>query len=217
MRSFLSAFVICLGIALVVGCSKSAPPKPATEPPAKSEDTKPADASGASLGSPGPAWENLSGTDDKQHSLKDLSEAKAVAVVFTCNDCPVAVNYEDRLVKLSDDYKDKNVAVVAINVKTSDNELLPAMKERAEAKKFNFAYVSDPSQAIGKAYGATVTPHVFLLDANRNVAYVGAIDDNQDESKVTKHSLRDALDAVLAGEQPAVAKTQQFGCGISYQ
>ena len=218
MRSFLGAFGICTVIALVVGCSKSVSPKSAA-PPANSAATKPANNSvtGAALGAPGPGWENLIGTDDQSHSLKDLADAKAVAIVFTCNNCPVAVDYEDRLVKLTNDYKDKGVAVVAINVKKDGSEQLPAMKERAGAKGFNFTYVSDPSQAIGKAYGATVTPHVFLLDAKRNVAYIGAIDDNQDESKVAQHSLRDALDAVLAGQQPAVAKTQQFGCGISYQ
>lgn len=234
MRSFLVTLGVCTALALVIGCGKSAPPKPPATTPAppappaaKSEEAKPAEppaekaaetpAAGASIGSPGPAWENLTGTDDKHHSLKDLADAKAVAVIFTCNDCPVAIEYEDRLVKLAADYQDKGVEVVAINVKTGDSEQLPAMKERAAAKGFNFAYVSDPSQAIGKAYGATVTPHVFVLDQSRKVAYIGAIDDNADESKVTKHSLRDALDAVVAGQEPAVATTKQFGCGISYQ
>ena len=229
MRALLGSLGVCTVMAMVIGCSKSAPPAPPAPPAtpaAKPEETKPAEppaekaaetpAAGASIGSPGPAWENLTGTDDKPHSLKDLADAKAVAVVFTCNDCPVAIDYEDRLVKLAADYQDKGVEVVAINVKTSDSEQLPAMKERAAAKGFNFAYVSDPSQAIGKAYGATVTPHVFVLDKSRNVAYIGAIDDNP-SGEATQHYLRDAIDSVLADQTPAVATMKPVGCGISYQ
>ncbi len=226
MKTFFGVLGICTVIALVIGCSKSEPPKPAA-PPAKADEAKPADApaekpadkpaAGASLGTPGPAWENLAGTDDKTHSLKDLADAKAVAVVFTCNECPVAKDYEDRLVKLAADYQDKGVEIVAINVKTNDVEQLPAMKERAAAKGFNFAYVTDPSQAIGKAYGATVTPHVFVLDKSRKVAYIGAIDDNTRAEQASKHYLRDALDSVLADQTPAVATMKPVGCGISYQ
>ena len=172
---------------------------------------------GVSIGDPAPTWENLTGTDDKQHSLKDYADMEAVAVVFTCNECPVAKAYEERLVKLTDDYKDKKVQLVAINTNNGEAEELPAMKERAEAQGFNFPYLDDPSQETPRAYGATVTPHVFLLDKQRNVVYMGAIDDNQNESKGTQHYLRNAIDAVLAGEEPEPAKTKQFGCGIRYE
>jgi peroxiredoxin len=169
------------------------------------------------IGAPAPAWENLEGTDGKQHSLSDLAHAKAVAVVFTCNSCPVAKAYEDRLIQLANDYQDKGVALVAINVNNVEGDKLPAMKERAEEKGFTFAYLYDPSQQIARDYGATVTPHAYLLDAQRRIVYEGAIDDNQDASAAKEHYLRDAIDATLASQQPTVASTEQFGCGIKYE
>ena len=98
------------------------------------------------IGDQGPAWENLAGTDDKQHSLKDLEKSKAVAIVFTCNTCPVAVAYEDRLMKLASDYKDKGVSIVAICVNKDDRNNLDAMKQRAEQKGLTYDYLTDPSQ-----------------------------------------------------------------------
>lgn len=172
---------------------------------------------GIKIGDKAPAWKMLAGTDDKEHSLKDLKKNKAVAVVFTCNTCPVAVAYEDRLIKLANDYKNKGVAIVAINVNGGESNNLDAMKERAEKKGFAFAYLFDPTQKIGRKYGATCTPHVFLLDQNRKIAYMGAIDDNMNADSVKQHSLQDAIDAVLAGKTPAVATTKQFGCGIKYE
>jgi hypothetical protein len=91
------------------------------------------------------------------------------------------------------------------------------MKERAEEKGFKFAYLYDPSQQIGRAYGATVTPHAFLLDGDRNVAYIGAIDDNMKPDQASKHHLRDAIDATLAGSKPEVDTTKPVGCGIKYE
>jgi hypothetical protein len=146
-----------------------------------------------------------------------LKDAEAVVVVFTCNHCPVAKAYEERLVKLDQDYKNKKVAIVAICLSNSEIDKLPAMKTRAEEKGFEFAYLHDPSQDIGRAFGALVTPHAFILDQDRKLAYQGAIDDSQNADKVTKHSVRDALDAILAGKAPAEAVTNQFGCGIGYE
>jgi peroxiredoxin len=171
----------------------------------------------ASLGDAAPKWSKLEGVDGKKHSLADLKEAKAVLVVFTCNHCPVAKAYEDRLIEVERDYTDLGVAVVAINVNNVEADKLPAMKERAKEKGFEFQYLYDPSQKIGREYGATVTPHAFILDGKRKVAYMGAIDDNQNAEKVEKHFVRDALDAVLAGKKPEPAKTKQFGCGIQYE
>lgn len=172
---------------------------------------------GLEIGTAAPAWKGLEGIDGKKHSLGDLKEADAVVVVFTCNHCPVAKAYEERLVEFQNDYKNKKVALVAINVSNADADKLPAMKERAEEKGFEFAYLYDPSQEIGRKFGAVVTPHAFVLDKERKLAYRGAIDDSQDASKVTKHSLRDAVDAVLAGKKPAEPETKQFGCGIGYE
>lgn len=238
MKRSITFLGIAVTLVILIGCAKSEPggqpangpalnPPGDSETPATSESTPPAESippetpateetNGVKIGSPGPAWTNLEGTDGKTHSLSDLADAEAVAVVFTCNHCPVAQAYEERLVKFVDDYKDKGVELVAINVNNLEEDKLPAMKERATGKGFNFQYLYDPSQETGRAYGATVTPHVFLLDKNRRVVYMGAIDDEMNESAVTKHLLRDAVDAVLAGQAPAVTESEQFGCSIKY-
>jgi peroxiredoxin len=169
------------------------------------------------IGDKAPAWKDLAGTDDKKHGLADLKKSKAVVVVFTSNTCPVAQAYEERLNKLSTDYKDKGVSVIAINVNKDDRNNLEAMKERAEKQGFTFTYLTDPSQQVGRDFGATCTPHVFLLDGERQIAYAGAIDDDMKADAVKQHSLQDAIDAVLAGKAPAVAQTKQFGCGIHYE
>lgn len=206
---------LCLGVALAcLGAALCVSPATADSDGAKKEA---AEKAGLELGGKAPAWSKLEGIDGKKHSLADLKDAKAIVVVFTCNHCPVAKAYEERLVALNNDYKEKGVALVAINVSNAEADKLPAMKERAEEKGFEFAYLYDPSQKIGRAFGATVTPHAFLLDKDKKLVYRGAIDDNQKIDKVEKHSLRDALDAVLAGKKPAVAETDQFGCGIGYE
>jgi peroxiredoxin len=221
---------VAVAALIVAGCDQAkSKSSTAAAPPAKIDSNvtqaaatietpkeKPADTT-ADIGSKGPAWENLAGTDGKQHSLKDLKESKAVAVVFTCNTCPVAKAYEARLAKLTDDYRDKGVTIVAINVNKDPRNDLDAMKQNAEKNGFPFAYLFDPSQQIARDYGATCTPHVFLLDGERKIAYMGAIDDNMNADAVKQHHLQDAIDAVLAGKAPAVAKTKQVGCGIAYE
>ena len=169
-----------------------------------------------SVGDKGPAWKDLAGVDDKKHGLDDLAKARAVVVVFTCNHCPVAMAYEDRLVKLAKDYEAKGVRVVAINVNNLDEDKLDKMKERAKEKGFTFPYLYDPSQKIAKDYGASVTPHWFVLDAERKVAYMGAFDDNQNAAKVKERYVEKALDAILAGKTPEVTETRFFGCGIKF-
>jgi peroxiredoxin len=173
-------------------------------------------AAGVKIGDAGPAWSGIPGTDDQKHGLADLKDAKLVVLVFTCNHCPVAQAYEDRLIAVEKDYKPKGVALVAVNVNNIPPDLLEPMKKRAEDKKFNFPYLYDSSQKMGRDYGAAVTPHVFVLDQDRKVAYMGNVDDNQDAASVKTHGLRDALDALLAGKAPAKAVTKQFGCGIKY-
>jgi len=127
------------------------------------------------------------------------------------------VAYEDRLVALARDYRDKGVQLVAINVKHGDADGLDQMKTRAAEKEFNFPYLSDPSQASGRDYGARVTPHVFVIDQQGKIAYVGAVDNDMTAEKATKHYLRDTIDALLAGKKPPQDKTKPFGCGIRYQ
>jgi peroxiredoxin len=169
------------------------------------------------IGDPAPAWSGIIGIDDKEHSLKDYDQAKLVVLVFTCNHCPVAVAYEDRLVDLQKDYEGKGVQIVAVNCNNIDADKLDKMKERAEKKGFKFPYLYDSSQKIGHDYGATCTPHVFVLDKDRKIAYMGAIDDSMDAKKVKTHFLTDALDSLLEGKEPPKAETKQFGCGIQYE
>lgn len=221
--------LVGLGAMLMIvgGCGKPASPPapagPALNPPAKSPAENPADTApvpdekkGVEAGAPGPAWVDLEGTDGSKHSLKDMADAQAVVVVFTCNHCPFAQAYEERLVKFATDYKDKGAELVAINVSNLDADKLPAMKERAKDKGYNFAYLYDPSQDIARKFAATNTPHAFVLDKSRNIIYTGAIDDNEIESKVTHHYVRDAVDAALAGNAPELTKTDPVGCAIKY-
>jgi len=185
---------------------------------------------GPEIGRKAPVFSGLMGVDGKEHGLTDYAEAKAVVVVFTCNHCPVAKAYEDRLIALQDDYAAKGVQLVAINAnspKKVPQDGFEPMKQRAAGEglgdwrktdePFNFPYLVDATQEVAKAYGATCTPHVFVLDPSRNLAYAGAIDDNMNVDKVQESFLRDALDAVLAGKQPEKPVTRQFGCGIKWE
>ncbi len=169
------------------------------------------------IGDAAPEWSAVIGTDDREHSLADYKDAELIVLVFTCNHCPVAVDYEDRLIALQKDYESRGVQVIAVNVNNLPADRLEPMKQRASEKGFNFPYLYDPSQKIGRDYGAKVTPHVFVLDGSRKLAYVGAIDDTQDPAKVTQHFLRDAIDALLAEKEPPEPVTQQFGCSIKYE
>jgi len=169
------------------------------------------------VGDPAPKWSGLAGVDGQEHGLDQYRTAKAIVLVFTCNHCPVAKAYEDRLVGLQKDYKSKGVQVIAINVNNLPADRLDKMKERAADKGFNFPYLYDPSQVSGHDYGAKVTPHVFVLDGQHKIVYLGAIDDSQDPANVKSNYVRDALDAVLAGREPPKADTKAFGCGIKYE
>jgi peroxiredoxin len=169
------------------------------------------------IGDAAPNFKDIVGVDDKKYSLDDFKDAKAVAVVFTCNKCPVAVNYEDRLIEYQKEYADKGVQVVAINVNNAEADKLPAMKVRAEEKGFTFPYLYDESQQSARDFGAEVTPHIFLLDAERKLAYVGPMDDNPDMKLVKTAYLRDATEAVLAGKSPETAEVEPVGCGIQYE
>lgn len=170
------------------------------------------------IGSPAPAWTDLPGADGRTHSLADLARAKAVVVVFTCNHCPVAQAYEDRLLKLHADYRERGLEMVGISVSQLEEDNLEAMTERAKERGFTFPYLQDATQKIAKDYGATNTPHVFLLDGQRKIAYMGAIDDAwQDAEGVSHKYLVDAVDAVLSGRSVERAETKPQGCGIDYR
>jgi peroxiredoxin len=151
-------------------------------------------------------------------SMGDYPDAEGFVITFTCNHCPYAVMYEDRLIALHNEYAPKGYPVIAIN--PNDPAVQPAdsyekMKERAEEKGFPFAYLYDLDQKVYPTYGATKTPHVFLLDKDHFVRYIGAIDDNaQDAAAVEQHYLKDAINALIAGKKPKPSKTKAIGCSI---
>ena len=178
------------------------------------------------IGDAAPKWSGIIGTDGKKHGLAEHKKAKLIVIAFTCNSCPVARAYEDRLVALQKDYKPKGVQVIAVNVNNIPPDSFELMKQRAAGKDlgawrtkkgpFNFPYLYDRSQKIGRDYGATHTPHVFVLDQKRKIGYMGAIDDKQAVKKVKEHHVRSALDALLAGKKPPKPVTKQFGCTIKW-
>ena len=169
------------------------------------------------IGDAAPDFHGIVGVDDNQHSLADYKDARLLVLVFTCNHCPVAKAYEDRLISLQKQYHGKGVKFVAVNVNNIPDDRLDKMKVRAKEKGFNFPYLYDESQKMGHDYGALVTPHVFLLDQDRKIAYIGAVDDNMQIAEVKDSYLRDALDALLAAKRPPQEKTLAVGCGIKYE
>jgi len=164
---------------------------------------------------------NLKNVDGSYVSLSDYSEEKGVIVIFTCNHCPYAKAYEQRIIKIDQRFDPKGYPVVAIN--PNDPKLVPEdsfenMKKRAKNKDYTFPYLIDTKQEVYKAYGATNTPHVFVLENNQGnfiVQYIGTIDNNyKNPDKVTKTYLADALQALLNGNEPDPAKTKAIGCSI---
>ncbi|MBP90245.1 MAG: thioredoxin family protein [Planctomycetaceae bacterium] len=167
-----------------------------------------------SIGDEAPAWKDLPEIDGKKHSLAGLKDHDAVVVVFTCNSCPYSVDYEDRVIALTKSLTDRNVALIAINVNKVPEDSFQAMKERAVAKGFSFPYLYDDTQQIARDYGATYTPEFFVLDGDRKIAYMGALDDSPDASKVQKRHVANAVTAVLSREAPKVTETIAIGCRI---
>ena len=165
------------------------------------------------------AWKKLPGIDGKEHSLSDLKDKEVVIVVFTCNSCPYAVEYEDRIIEFAKRHcgEKSKAALVAINVNKIKADSLAAMKKRAEMKAFPFPYLFDETQKIATDFGATYTPEFFLLDKQRKVVFQGGMDDSSDPSKVEKHYLEDALKATFAGKPVAKLETGAIGCGIRYE
>jgi peroxiredoxin len=171
-----------------------------------------------SVGDRAPAWAGLPGVDGKKHALADLKDKDVAVLVFTCNSCPIAVAYEDRLIAFTRKYAGPKgkVAVVAVNVNTIPQDRLPKMKERAKAKGFNFPYLYDESQKIARAYGASTTPEFFVLDRERKVVYMGAMDDKIKTADVKVNYLEPAVQAALRGGRPKVTETLARGCLIRY-
>lgn len=164
---------------------------------------------------------SLENIDGKMVSLSDYKSAKGFIVIFTCNTCPYAVAYEDRIVALDKKYTSKGYPVIAVmpndtDVKPGDN--MQAMQARAKAKGFTFPYLLDKNQEIYPQYGATKTPHVYILEKTNKgnvVKYIGAIDDNyQDAAAVKTKYAENAVDALLAGNDIEQKTTRALGCSI---
>lgn len=172
------------------------------------------------IGDPAPPF-RLPTTEGGVASLADLSSAaKAVVVAFWCNHCPYVRAWEDRFMDVARDYAPRGVATLAIcanDAQSHPGDSFEAMAERAVERGYPFPYARDDSQEVPRAYGAERTPEVFVIDAEGRIAYHGAIDDSTEEDAVSARHLRAALDAVLAGEAPALAETPAVGCTIKWR
>lgn len=166
----------------------------------------------------------LKNVDGKMVSLTDYADEEGVIVIFTCNHCPYAKAYEQRIIALDKAYASEGFPVVAINPNDPNRvpeDAFPKMQERAAEKGYTFPYLVDETQEIARTYGATKTPHVYLLATEDNgtftVHYIGAIDDSpMDADAVDKTYLEDAIAAVKAGESPSPAETKAIGCTIKW-
>lgn len=170
----------------------------------------------------------LPGVDGKEYTLKSFEKSPFLLVIFTCNHCPTAQAYEQRIIQLHADYKDRGVALVAISPNdpnavrldelgyTDLSDSFEEMKIRAKERKFAFPYLYDgETQKASLAYGVVATPQVFLFDRDRKLRYMGRID-NAEVKAVTSHDARNAIDAVLAGREPPVQTTRVFGCSTKW-
>jgi peroxiredoxin len=170
-----------------------------------------------SIGDAAPVWKSLPATAGGTHALADLEKSPVVVVAFVCNHCPIASGYESRFKQFVDDYRTRGVAFVAISVSRFPADSFDKMQQRAKERAFNFPYLHDPTQDIGRQYGATCTPHLFVLDRDRKVAYMGAFDDSPPAAdKVEEPYVRLAVDALLAGRPVEIRETRQRGCEIEY-
>ena len=181
------------------------------------------------IGSKAPAF-SLKGVDGKTYSLASFSKYKILVIIFTCNHCPTAQAYEDRIIQLAKDYQPKNVAIVAINPNdpgavrldelgyTDMGDTYAEMKLRAAQKKFNFPYLYDgPAQHTAKAYGPVATPHVFIFDKERKLRYQGRIDDVEKPTKTPNNfDTRNAIEELLQNKEVTIKTTKVFGCSIKW-
>lgn len=165
----------------------------------------------------------LKNVDGKMVSLSDYKSAKGFIVIFDCNTCPYSKAYNERIIALSKKYS-TDFPLVAINANSPDmspGDSFEEMKQYARSKGYTFPYLVDETQDVARAYGATNTPHVFVLTKNQGVlkvAYIGTIDNNsRDASSATKRYVEEAVDALLAGKSIGTPKTKAIGCGIKYK
>jgi peroxiredoxin len=176
---------------------------------------------GMALGSPMPPF-SLKGTDGRIWSQDDFADASVLVVVFTCNHCPYAIASEERLISLQHDFVDRSVRFVLINPNDADrypDDSFGNMVRRAREKDFPFPYLQDESQEVARAYDAACTPDIFVFDASRTLTYNGRIDDNwQEPHRVSRHDLRNAIEATLAGREISTEdRYPSMGCSIKWR
>jgi peroxiredoxin len=153
--------------------------------------------------------------DGKDVTLASVAGKKGTLAVFTCNNCPFAKAWEERIVALGNDYAKKGVGVILINA--NKGETAAEMQARAKERGMTFPYAVDDKGQVARAFGAQKTPEAFLFDKDGKLAYHGTIDDNSEEpAKAQKHYLKDALEAVVNGKAPAMPETKSMGCGIKF-
>jgi len=172
---------------------------------------------------------NLPGVDGRSYKLADFASVDILVIVFTCNHCPTAQAYEERIKKIAADYKEKGVVLVAISPNDpqavrldelgySDmSDSFEEMKIRAKDKGFGFPYLYDgDKQQVSLAYGSVATPHVFIFDKERKLRYAGRVDDSEKPDRVKSNDARNAIEALLAGKKVPVEKTRPFGCSVKW-
>lgn len=171
------------------------------------------------LGGQAPDWQDLLGTDEKLYSLTSFKERDVLVIAFTCNSCPYAQDYEDRIQALAKKYcgEGGKVALVAINANKVPEDLPEKMKQRAEAKGFTFPYVWDETQAVARAYGAKWTPEFYVFNRDRKLIYRGAFDDKTDPKQAKVNYVARAIEAALADKTPEVTEMPAVGCAVRYE
>jgi len=171
------------------------------------------------IGDEAPSWADLVGTDDEKHSLADLRDKQVVVVCFTCNSCPYSVDYEDRMIEFHRKFSERKegIALIAINANLKPAERLDKMKERSKAKEFPFPYLMDETQKVAASYGANFTPEFFVLNKDRRIVYMGALDDQTQADKVEQRFVELAVEAALKNELPTTTTNPARGCSIPYK
>lgn len=154
----------------------------------------------------------VTGNSKQTVRLSELKEKKAIVLMFIATRCPISNDYNERMAAIAKDYATKGVQFFGIN--SNRTEPATEIAEHAKSNGFTFPVLQDEGNRVADAYGARVTPEVYVLDSNFVLRYHGRIDDSQKPQSVQKHELREALDAVLAGRAPENARTKAFGCTI---
>ena len=170
------------------------------------------------LGTDSPDF-NLKATDNNFYNLSSFSDKKILVIMFTCNHCPYVKAYEDRLIKIQEDYSDRSISLIAINSNETINypeDTFEKMQIRVTEKSYNFTYLRDEDQSVASSYGASFTPEIFVFDSDRKLRYHGRIDDNKDPNSVNSSDLRIALDAILSNSTIDNPETHGIGCSIKW-